>query len=339
MDKKVSILLPVYNVEKYLNRCMDSILNQTYENLEIILVDDCSEDNSLNICLEYAEKDNRIKVIKKEEHTNAPDVRNVGLDNATGDYIMFVDSDDYVENNFVEEMVKAIEEKNVDVVKCKGIWYNKYGETRIDSFMGNEGRTYRGNQIKDAITSFCTNMNYNIWALIIKKSSLKTRFNTNVYTSEDKVFMIELLLNVSSFYLLDKALYHYYYNNGGITNSKNNYSKYCDGVISADEIIKNMLDEKHMLDDSLKRAIHSCALVGIYLKTYSIMDKPFKEIVNDLKDVFNNKRLEPFLKDIDYSILSIRQKVKHFLCKNKLYLLLTIYLKIDFIYVKRRKLI
>ncbi|MCH5320896.1 MAG: glycosyltransferase, partial [Eubacterium sp.] len=95
-SQKVSIIVPVYNVEKYLNRCVESIVKQTYTNLEIILVDDGSPDNCPAMCDAWAERDSRIKVIHKE-NGGVSSARNIGIDNADGDYISFVDSDDYVE--------------------------------------------------------------------------------------------------------------------------------------------------------------------------------------------------------------------------------------------------
>ncbi|OUQ56652.1 hypothetical protein B5E58_10530, partial [Tyzzerella sp. An114] len=95
-NKKISVIVPIYNVEKYLNRCVDSIINQTYKNLEIILVDDGSPDNCGKICDEYAKKDNRIKVVHKE-NGGVSSARNVGLNIATGDYIGFVDGDDWID--------------------------------------------------------------------------------------------------------------------------------------------------------------------------------------------------------------------------------------------------
>ena len=93
---KVSIIIPVYKVEKYIHRCVDSVLNQTYKNLEILLVDDGSPDNCCAICDEYAIKDTRIRVFHKENGGQSS-ARNLALDNMTGDYVMFVDSDDYIE--------------------------------------------------------------------------------------------------------------------------------------------------------------------------------------------------------------------------------------------------
>ena len=100
MEELISVIVPVYNVEKYLNRCVESIMNQTYKNLQIILIDDGSNDRSGKICDEYAEKDKRIEVIHKE-NAGVSAARNKGLDKAKGEWITFVDADDWIEKTFV----------------------------------------------------------------------------------------------------------------------------------------------------------------------------------------------------------------------------------------------
>lgn len=113
----ISVIVPVYNVEKYLPKCIDSIINQTYKNLEIILVDDGSPDNSPQICDDYAKKDSRIKVIHKKNGGRA-EARNVAIDVAKGEYIGFVDSDDYIADNFYELLLKAALDNNADISIC-----------------------------------------------------------------------------------------------------------------------------------------------------------------------------------------------------------------------------
>ncbi|TCD46266.1 glycosyltransferase family 2 protein [Streptococcus sp. X16XC17] len=112
---KVSIIVPVYRVEKYLKKCIDSILEQTYENLEIILVNDGSPDRCGQICDNYATLDSRIKVINKE-NGGLSDARNKGVEVATGDYISFVDSDDYIDKNYIRTMVDALLRTNVELI-------------------------------------------------------------------------------------------------------------------------------------------------------------------------------------------------------------------------------
>ena len=118
MEKKVSVIIPVYNVEKYLKECIQSVLRQTYKNLEIILVDDGSKDNSGNICDEYAKRDERIKVIHKK-NGGLSDARNAGIDICTGEYIAFLDSDDFIEEDMYEFLVKNLEKAKADISICQ----------------------------------------------------------------------------------------------------------------------------------------------------------------------------------------------------------------------------
>ena len=113
----ISIVIPIYNVDKYLKKCIESVLNQTYSNLEIILVDDGSPDNCPQICDEYRKKDSRIKVIHKE-NGGLSDARNVGIDHAKGEYITFIDSDDYVANDYIEYLYNLIVKYGVDISCC-----------------------------------------------------------------------------------------------------------------------------------------------------------------------------------------------------------------------------
>lgn len=117
MNKKISIIVPIYNTEKYLEKCIKSILNQNYENIEIILINDGSTDNSLNICKKYKEQDNRIVVINKK-HTGVSESRNRGLEIAKGDYIAFVDSDDYIDRRMFEKLIEGAEKYNAEISMC-----------------------------------------------------------------------------------------------------------------------------------------------------------------------------------------------------------------------------
>ena len=124
MGNLISIIVAIYNVDQYLEQCIDSIINQSYKNLEIILVNDGSTDNSKNICDYYSEIDKRIKVVHKK-NGGVSSARNTGIDIATGDYIAFVDSDDYLELNMYETMINNLEQNQCDMGVCGySIFYN-----------------------------------------------------------------------------------------------------------------------------------------------------------------------------------------------------------------------
>ncbi|MCR5506573.1 MAG: glycosyltransferase, partial [bacterium] len=122
--KKISVIIPVYNVELYLSQCLESIINQTYKNLEIILVNDGSKDSSIDICKAYVKKDKRIKYIY-QKNMGLSASRNTGIKNATGDYIHFIDSDDYIPLDYYEKMISALGNSDADIV-CGGFYFEKH---------------------------------------------------------------------------------------------------------------------------------------------------------------------------------------------------------------------
>lgn len=117
MEDLISIIVPVYNVEKYVERCLKKIISQTYVNLEIILINDGSSDEGFEICKKYALQDYRIRVIDKE-NTGVSDTRNIGLENMTGKYVVFVDSDDFIEDTYIESLYRAIKKNNAEIAIC-----------------------------------------------------------------------------------------------------------------------------------------------------------------------------------------------------------------------------
>ena len=156
MKEKISIIVPIYNVELYLERCVESIINQTYKNLEIILVDDGSPDNCFAICDKYEKLDSRVKVIHKE-NGGLSDARNAGLDIAEGEFIVFVDSDDWLEQNALELLYEHVKGFNSDITMFKFKYfdestYNSNEKSPVKSIVprwelsiGNfeEGKTYK----------------------------------------------------------------------------------------------------------------------------------------------------------------------------------------------------
>lgn len=131
MNSLISVIVPIYNVEKYLQKCVDSIINQTYKNLEIILVDDGSPDNCPKMCDDYAKKDSRIKVVHKE-NGGLSDARNVGMEVATGEYISFIDSDDYISLDFYETLLQTMIDNDSDIVECSVVKF--YENEKFDEY-------------------------------------------------------------------------------------------------------------------------------------------------------------------------------------------------------------
>lgn len=209
---KVSVIVPIYNVGRYIKECLNSILAQSYTNLEIILVDDCSTDDSRSICQEYAVADKRIVLFCNDKNSGVSFSRNRALDIASGEYICMIDGDDWVDSKYIELMVEAIEKNNVDMCVCGYV------------------KEYAGGRNKDAyrITSKpCVETNEEVLNCAMRKSIpfvgyvmaklyrkkvielTKLRFDTNISLCEDSLFNYSYLDCIKTCILIEECLYHY----------------------------------------------------------------------------------------------------------------------------------
>lgn len=205
----ISIIVPVYNVEKYLNRCVDSILNQTFTDFELILVNDGSTDKSGEICDEYAEKDHRIKVIHKK-NAGVSSTRNVGLENAVGEYIMFCDADDFVSEVWCEVMYKtALKYPNAWVVSNLEKVYddNEILNHFDDKTLVCERKRYYW-IYNEGLSGYCWNKIYK--NDLIKKHNLS--FDNSIPVAEDVKFNTDYLKLCSEIIYINFPLYYYYQN-------------------------------------------------------------------------------------------------------------------------------
>ena len=209
----ITIIVPIYNSQKYLEQCIESIINQTYKNLEIILINDGSEDESLNICNKYKKIDNRIIVIN-QENSGVSVARNSGLKKASGEWISFVDSDDWIEKKFCEILIKNATENNVDVVFSG---YNKVYKDEISKINVSNGvKKYSSEEFLIKVLNVQTSYGF-IHMKLIKKSVINNIFfESELKVAEDALFNIKLCENVKNFLLVPQALYNYRINSNSI---------------------------------------------------------------------------------------------------------------------------
>lgn len=205
--KLVSVIVPVYNVENYLDKCIESLIKQKYDNIEIILVDDGSTDRCGSICDKAAEFDSRIKVLH-QKNKGLSEARNVGIKCARGEYICFVDSDDYVEESFIERMIEAVED-GIDVVVCG--FNESYPENKIIS--GEEAT------IKLLIQQ--DNMDIVAWNKMYKKILFRNIQFPVGKKYEDNLTTYKLLSKAKAVSYIAKPLYHYIERTGSITSIDN----------------------------------------------------------------------------------------------------------------------
>jgi len=254
----ISIIVPVYNSEKYIDRCLDSILNQTYKDLEIVLVNDGSNDQSLKILENYALRDTRIKVVNQENKGVAA-ARNTGLDNATGDYILYVDSDDWIENNMVERMVEL--SANADIVFCGND--NAVSPESVKKIIGITKEIWNKDKI---IYEFLRHkiMSGMLWNKLIKRSLTDgCRFNPKTGYGEDAEFLWQVLQNTNSMIVTNEILYHHVPDENSISHLSYSEKKY--SAISMWEKIN--ADTSAIYPEYLKYArisLTSAAVFGLF---------------------------------------------------------------------------
>lgn len=213
MNPLISVIVPIYNVEKYLARCVDSMVNQTYKNLEIILVDDGSPDCCPQMCDDYAEKDSRIKVVHKK-NGGLSDARNAGMAVATGEYISFIDSDDYVSDDFFECLLDVMNKENSDIAECSVV--KLYEDNRFDEFSDDLSvKTY---DTQDAMSALIAEnpFHQHVWNKLYKTELVKDIPYAVGKLNEDEFWTYQVFGIANKVSKLNKTMYYYFQRNSSI---------------------------------------------------------------------------------------------------------------------------
>lgn len=321
-NAKVSIVVPVYNCEKYINRCVSSLVNQTWSNIEIILIDDGSNDNSGKICDELKSHDNRIIVIHKENE-GLGKTRNKGMQIATGKYIVFVDADDYVDISGIEKMVNIAEEYQVEIVTSEFIYNGKPEKLTIKSGL------YQGTEISSLVA-------YMLGIIADDKKNLNVSSCTKLYLLsflrkinaefpserkliwEDMAFNVNVILKSTKIYVTDIHYYYYFYNESSLTHKYDcdKFLKLMDMYEYVIEIInKNNLqnDAKRRFNNTIMGNIRTC----IKLEVFYRKNIGRKKVINKIKLLCNDIRVQKILTEIVRNDETVQQRIYSVLLKGK----------------------
>lgn len=328
MKPKVSVIVPIYNVEKYLDRCVRSLMNQTLKDIEIILVDDESPDNCPAMCDAYAKQDSRIKVVHKK-NGGLGFARNSGIDNASGEYVAFVDSDDYIDLDFYEKLYKSAKDNGAEIclagmtlinnqnkILCKNIFANQVFDKDevlnklLPSTLGSDENNENFSSMSTCIGIF--NLN-----LILENN---IRFvSEREYISEDAIFDIDIYQKASRVSFIDSAGYYYFYNSASLTHSYK--------PERFDKIKKLCQYEIELLKDSpvyeeCKTRIYNTYLGNLRaaLKQEAVHGKEtgsIKFIRERMKAIVNDAFLQKVLREFNYANLPKKQKISCICLKKK----------------------
>lgn len=250
---RISVIVPVYNAERYLDKCIASILAQSFSDFELVLINDGSTDNSGEICNNFAKKDSRIKVIHKE-NGGASSARNAGMEIAAGDYIAFVDCDDYVETDFLEQLYKIIANTDSDLAVSGCVWEQHGGL----EYRRNPAATYTKREYIDAV---CTEKIAYITAYgpcckLYKTSFLQENgitFDTAYKLSEDRLFNLDVMACMHRAVSTDYVGYHYVDNPASLTHNRKNRA-----------IVKNIIEAEIEVWNRFEHTVKQAGLYTAY---------------------------------------------------------------------------
>lgn len=305
MKPKISVIVPVYNVGDYLEKCINSIINQSFDKFEIILVDDGSNDNSGLICDEYSKKDKRIKVIHKE-NGGVSSARNCGIDNSSGEYIIFVDSDDYIENNQLELLYETIRYNDYDLVyfgyEMEFINKNKVLKVRCKNEIYHSNKEF----LKD-YEYFRKNYIFGyVWNKMFKSDVIKSNniyFENNIFP-EDLFFTFEVIKKCNKIKSLNYSLYNYVHRDN-LTLSKQKKDKY----ETTNNIYRRTVEFLKQLDCY---DINATYVEGTYID--DLINYIYSELMYS-----DNKLMYKYRKVREISIELSKQNKDYIISNNKLY--------------------
>lgn len=305
----ISVIIPIYKVEKYLKKCINSVLNQTYSNLEIILVDDGSPDNCRKICDNYKKKDKRIKVIHKK-NGGLSDARNKGIAIAQGKYISFIDSDDYIEKNMIELLYNNLKKENADISICNYYTFNEEQEKLEKESPDTAKQEIEIFNSQSALKKLMSKNSFGDYAwnkLYSAKLFSKVKYPVGK-KMEDLGTTYKLFLLSNKIVYTNKKLYNYLQRNGSIANSKTEslMKDRMDLAIDRYNNIKKIYP--YMLENNAF-LLSACVDSYIYLETIDLRNQCEKAI----KDIPHK------LKALNLIDLRGRVKVVMYLINKKLY--------------------
>jgi len=325
MDKLVSLIIPAYNADKYLKECLDSVINQTYKNIEIVLINDGSKDNTDKICKEYASKDARINFINKE-NTGVSSTRNMALNICKGEYVLFVDSDDWIKNNCIELLINNV--ADADILKFNCSVENANHEWVVKNFKEKEHvlskeekddlplNVISPNKYEDKF-GYYGEFGYVCGKLYSKNIIQNIYFNEKMRFCEDGEFFLKVIKNDSKIKCIDEVLYYYRHNKNSCMN------RFRNDIIEESKIVCYNMEET--LNDSNLFSLFKIDRFGHCLANLSLKkDLKYKDVKLLCKDNYwNMKELKKHKKD-----LTSKRKILFVLAYYKLYLLLYLVCKI-----------
>lgn len=305
MEKLISVIVPIYKVEEYLNRCVESIVNQTYKNLEIILVDDGSPDQCPEICDQWEKKDTRIRVIHKQ-NGGLSDARNAGMKIMNGEYVAFVDSDDWLEVTMYEKMVTLLEIYHADICECG---FQKSSEITVSEFLSSKSalKVYDKIQAMKAVVE--EEIQPVVWNKIYKTKLIKDLHFVKGKYNEDEYWTYLAVDRAKKIIKVEDAYYHYFFRENSIINETYSLRR-LDGLDARYERMKYLQKYPEIYTIAKQRLIFQC-MYHYQKGLKNLSGSELKQLKARIRNIFSNI---PITKS-DVQSYSSKEKVWYYLGK------------------------
>ena len=308
----LSIIVPVYNVEQYINRCIKSIVNQTYQNIEIILVDDGSTDSSGDLCDKWAKADNRIVIVHKK-NGGLSSARNAGIKIAKGDYLGFVDSDDYIEVDMYHQMIEAVVEHQKDTACCGRMLHIGDKKLKLE-FCSDRTETFDAQSaIREVL--LLNKIDVSACDKIYKKQLFDKVLYPEGRISEDAAVILEILSNSNGVVHIGHPCYHYVFREDSISKSEYNHKKY-DAYINCITMSEFIEKEYPCLQKEIK--IYCTMITGALLQAMYVNRDNFVTYKSDYVD-YRKMFVKGFWGTLFHKSVCLKIKIKFFFVYAHLY--------------------
>lgn len=325
----VSVIIPIYNAENYLNECIESLLHQSYEHLEIILVDDGSTDSSGKICDNYSSLSSAIKVIHTSNQGRTK-ARIIGVEQAIGDYVSFVDADDYVAPTYIEYLVSCISEYQVELSCCQ--YYRVQGN--VHSFLRrSEYGYFDKNEIERILSNnflFDDQLRMSsippfLWGKLFKKDSILHALpvGSEMWFGEDIVTLFYIMQHTNSLFVSEEAYYYYRLHQGQTIRLMN--KERWNAEIRLYQTLAD-LDNKNILSTQIPSRVFSH--LKEWLRVRYLTSNSFGEFKSDMAYALNNETMEKYFMHKHITTSNKRHRILAFLAQHKMYFLYYMFLKV-----------
>ena len=303
----VSLIIPMYNSEKFIEKLLDTIVKQTYKNIEVIIVNDGSTDNSLNIALEYASKDDRIKIITTT-NCGVSSARNTGLKYVRGEYFTFLDSDDYIELDMFEKIIDKISSINAQAIRVNYIKEDsEFNYLSQGNLYGLQNHMLTNQEIKNKLIPYIFESKIEAYSplLLIKSDILKKikPFNETINMMEDLLFYLDLLLNIDNIYLFDYPCYHYVVRDSSNSKRRDKLLSNLNDTVKVVNLVEQFLNNNNFNNDIYNQVyyIYSTMIVKYILRTFQ-KDDEYKLNLTDVISILKREDVNKIISKVKLNL-------------------------------------